>query len=103
MSRPGSTLFIGLHMQTASGSGYDVLQYELEIRTGTWERGHPRDCCGRWVNGNGHAFLGVWRGGKPHTGRGAWSELMRGRGEGILAVMQGKWASGFGTGTLSTG
>ena len=103
MSRPGAIVFIGLHMHTASGSGYDVLQYELEVRTGTWDRGQPRDCCGRWVNGNGHAFLGIWRNGKPHTGRGAWSELMRGRGEGILAVMQGKWANGIGNGTLSTG
>jgi hypothetical protein len=103
MSRPGNLLYIGVHMRTSGGSAYDVLQYELEVLTGTWNGAAPCDNCGRWLNENGHAFIGIWRGGKPHTGKGAWSALMRGKGEATLAVMRGEWRGGVGSGTLTTG
>ena len=104
MSRPNQPLYIAVNMYSAGESGYDVLQYELEVLTGTWDNsGRPVDNCGRWVNDNGHAFMGIWREGKPHTGKGSWSMLMRGAGEATMAVMQGDWRGGNGTGTLTTG
>jgi hypothetical protein len=104
MARPNAPLFIAVNMYSAAESGYDVLGYELEALTGTWDSaGAPIDNCGRWVNGNGHAFIGIWRDGKPHTGKGAWSTLMRGTGEATLAVMQGDWRGGSGSGVLTTG
>ena len=104
MGRPNQPLFIAVNMYSAGESGYDVLGYELEVRTGSWNSaGAPIDNCGRWVNTNGHAFIGIWRDGKPHTGKGAWSATMRGKGEATLAVMQGEWRGGGGSGTLTTG
>jgi hypothetical protein len=91
-------------MYSESGTGYDVVQYEMEILTGTWDSGgKPLDNCGRWSNENGHTFVGIWRNGKPHTGKGAWSELMRGRGQAAMAVMQGEWRAGLGSGVLTSG
>ena len=104
MGRPNQPLFIAVNMYSAGESGYDVLGYELEVLTGTWDSGGaPIDNCGRWVNGNGHGFIGIWRDGKPHTGKGVWSALMRGTGEATLAVMQGDWRGGSGSGVLTTG
>eukprot|EP01043_Picozoa_sp_COSAG02_P055649 COSAG02_NODE_6486_length_3542_cov_12.720681_1_plen_1002_part_10 len=104
MARPNAPLFIAVIMYSAGESAYDVLGYELEVRTGTWDSaGSPIDNCGRWVNPNGHAFIGIWRDGKPHTGKGAWSAAMRGKGEATLAVMQGDWRGGCGSGILTTG
>ena len=104
LARPGNSLHIGVHMYSESGTGYDVVQYEMEILTGTWDSGgKPLDNCGRWSNENGHTFVGIWRNGKPHTGKGAWSELMRGRGQAAMAVMQGEWRAGLGSGVLTSG